>query len=70
MFFTDNRPREVEDTLKKSLKKLKLDYVDLYLVEAPFSIIMENHDVFKRDSIGNAVLDDATDHVAIWEVGI
>ncbi|XP_039965022.1 aldo-keto reductase family 1 member A1-like [Bactrocera neohumeralis] len=65
---SNNRPHEVEDTLKESLKKLKLDYVDLYLVEAPFAIKMENEEVFKRDSAGNALLEEATDHVAIWEI--
>ncbi|XP_011189100.2 prostaglandin F synthase 2 [Zeugodacus cucurbitae] len=64
----NNRPLEVADTLKESLMKLKLKYVDLYLVEAPFAIKMENQDVFKRDSIGNAIMDARTDHVSIWEI--
>lgn len=39
-------------------------------MEAPFAIKMENEEVFKRDNNGNALLDETTDHVAIWEVGI
>ncbi|CAD6992587.1 alcohol dehydrogenase [NADP(+)] isoform X1 [Ceratitis capitata] len=65
---SNNRPQEVEDILRDSLRLLKLDYVDLYLVEAPFAVKMENPETFKRDSVGNAVLDSNTDHIGVWEV--
>lgn len=35
LWCSHNRPEDVEPQLKESLKKLKLDYVDLYLVHQP-----------------------------------
>ncbi|KAK0428355.1 hypothetical protein QR680_010756 [Steinernema hermaphroditum] len=40
-----NRPDEVENEIKESLKKLQLDYVDLYLIHAPVT--------FKADQSGH-----------------
>jgi diketogulonate reductase-like aldo/keto reductase len=35
LFWIFNREEEVETQLRESLKKLQLDYVDLYLVHMP-----------------------------------
>jgi len=42
-----NRPHEVEPTIKKSLEDLQLEYVDLYLVHTPFTILINEDGSFK-----------------------
>lgn len=32
---TEHRPEKVEGALRESLKKLQVDYVDLYLIHVP-----------------------------------
>lgn len=61
-----NQPGSVEHQLDESLRKLRLSYVDLYLIHVPFA--------FKgpegKDADGNWVLDSATDHIVIWKVSM
>lgn len=58
------RPENVEDLLKQSLKKLQLDYVDLYLIHHPFGLKYPTGNF----SFSSAELDPTTDHVAVWKV--
>lgn len=60
---SSNRPEEVEACLKKSLKDLQLDYVDLYLIHTPFG-------VFAKDTVNFATMkvDHGTDHLGTWKV--
>ncbi|XP_067618024.1 aldo-keto reductase family 1 member A1-like [Eurosta solidaginis] len=62
----NNRPHEVEEVLTKSLRLLQLEYVDLYLIDAPFAVKME-HQTIKRDSDGNCIFDEITDHKGVWK---
>ncbi|KRT86389.1 hypothetical protein AMK59_902 [Oryctes borbonicus] len=39
-------PQKVEDCIKESLQKLQLDYVDLYLIHFPLSIIVSGSDSY------------------------
>ncbi|XP_015585193.1 1,5-anhydro-D-fructose reductase-like isoform X2 [Cephus cinctus] len=59
---------QVEKYLKLSLERLGLDYVDMYLIHAPFSVLKdENAEApLKRDD-GSVVLNLDTDPVAVWK---
>lgn len=61
-----NRASNVEAQLKKSLEKLKLDYLDLYLVHTPFSFV-EGDDLHPRNEDGSFKIDNTTDHIAVWK---
>ena len=63
------RPEFVEKFIKLSLQALRLDYLDLYLIHAPFGLIGANDkDVFPRNPDGSVVLDMSTDLVGVWKV--
>ncbi|XP_050510178.1 1,5-anhydro-D-fructose reductase-like isoform X4 [Diabrotica virgifera virgifera] len=57
--FTHIHPDMVESALKESLKKLQLDYVDLYLVHFPVHI--------KVIEPGKPLETLPTDHLAVWK---
>nr|CAD7256697.1 unnamed protein product [Timema shepardi] len=64
-----NRAIDVKDYVEASLERLKLDYLDLYLIHVPFGF-EPNRSGFGRiatDEKGNHVLDMDTDIVAIWQ---
>merc|ERR1712071_722061 len=62
------KAEKVEQFIKLSLQKLKLDYVDLYLIHFPVGLIgKDEEDLYPVDENGQAVMDSATDHVAIWK---
>lgn len=52
--------------MKKSLKDLQLDYLDLYLVHCPFAFIEEGEDLHPKDENGQLKMDFTTDHTAVW----
>ncbi|KAM5235396.1 aldo-keto reductase family 1 member C1-like [Ctenodactylus gundi] len=62
---TCHRPELVQTCLKSSLKKLGLDYVDLYLIHYPVPI-KPGEDLFPKDEHGN-ILFDTVDLCATWE---
>ncbi|VEN45575.1 unnamed protein product [Callosobruchus maculatus] len=66
-----NVPEKVEKFLRRSLEALQLDYVDMYLIHVPFTLVEHvgpNGQPcvgFKED--GTVDMDESTDLVAIWK---
>lgn len=63
---TGNRPDRVEKWIKKSLKDLQLDYVDLYLIHTPFTFEEVGTDLHPHNEKGEIRMDVSTDHVKVW----
>ncbi len=66
-----NRPDRVERYLNDSLKNLRVDYVDLYLIHFPAGIMegVGGHGTLARREDGGIVVDLRTDLLALWKVG-
>ncbi|BES90919.1 alcohol dehydrogenase NADP [Nesidiocoris tenuis] len=60
-----NSPKGVDRFVKESLTKLKLDYIDLYLIHVPFGF-KEDGELHPFDSDGNVMLKMDTNHLSIW----
>ena len=62
---TNHRPERVKPAFEASLKKLQLDYVDLYLIHTPFAFQPgDNHD--PRDADGNVIYDTGVTLLDTW----
>jgi diketogulonate reductase-like aldo/keto reductase len=63
---TNHRPERVKPAFEASLKKLQLDYVDLYLIHTPFAFQPgDNQD--PRDAKGNVLYDEGVKLSDTWE---
>jgi diketogulonate reductase-like aldo/keto reductase len=61
----NHRPERVKPAFEASLKKLQLDYVDLYLIHTPFAFLPgEEQD--PRDASGNVIYDKGVTLVETW----
>jgi diketogulonate reductase-like aldo/keto reductase len=62
---TNHRPERVKQAFEASLKKLQLDYVDLYLIHTPFAFQPgDNQD--PRDANGNVIYDQGITLLDTW----
>ena len=62
----NHRPERVRPAFEASLRRLKLDYVDLYSIHTPFAF-KAGDDQDPRDQNGNVIYDDATTLADTWK---
>src|SRR3954468_5954014 len=62
---TNHRPERVEPAFEASLKRLQLDYVDLYLIHTPFAF-EPGDDQDPRDASGNVIYDRGVTLLDTW----
>src|SRR5271167_3460272 len=62
---TNHRPERVKPACDASLKKLQLDFVDLYLIHTPFAF-QPGDDQDPRDANGNVIYDQGVTLLDTW----
>src|ERR1700754_3459002 len=61
----NHRPERVKPAFEASLKKLQLDYVDLYLIHTPFAF-QPGEEQDPRDANGNVIYDKGVTLLETW----
>src|SRR6201997_3290290 len=61
----NHRPERVKPAIEASLKKLQLDYVDLYLIHTPFAF-QPGDEQDPRDANGNVIYDNGVTLLGTW----
>lgn len=62
---TNHRPERVQPAFEQSLKRLRLNYLDLYLIHTPFAF-QPGDDQDPRDENGNVIYDDGVTLLDTW----
>src|SRR5215813_8109590 len=62
---TNHRPERVKPAFETSLKKLQLDFVDLYLIHTPFAF-QPGEEQDPRDASGNVIYDQGVTLLDTW----
>src|SRR5271169_4289875 len=62
---TNHRPERVKPAFEASLKKLQLDFVDLYLIHTPFAF-QPGDEQDPRDANGNVIYDQGVTLLDTW----
>src|ERR1700724_745260 len=62
---TNHRPERVKPAFEASLKKLQLDYLDLYLIHTPFAF-QPGDEQDPRDKSGKVIYDDGVTLLDTW----
>jgi diketogulonate reductase-like aldo/keto reductase len=63
---TNHRPERVKPAFEASLKRLQLDYVDLYLIHTPFAF-QPGDEQDPRDANGNVIYDQGVTLLDTWQ---
>ena len=63
---TNHRPERVEPAFEASLERLKLDYLDLYLIHTPFAF-QPGDEYDPRDPSGNVIYDPGVTLLDTWK---
>src|SRR5271170_6146858 len=63
---SNHRPERVKPAFEASLKKLQLDYVDLYLIHTPFAF-QPGDEQDPRDASGNVIYDKGVTLIETWQ---
>ncbi len=63
---TNHRPERVKPAFEASLKRLQLDYVDLYLIHTPFAF-QPGEEQDPRDASGNVIYDKTVTLLDTWK---
>jgi diketogulonate reductase-like aldo/keto reductase len=63
---TNHRPPRVKPAFEASLKKLQLDFIDLYLIHTPFAF-QPGDDQDPRDANGNVIYDKTVTLLDTWK---
>jgi len=63
---TNHRPERVKPAFEASLKKLQLDYLDLYLIHTPFAF-QPGDDQDPRDANGKVIYDEGVTLLDTWK---
>lgn len=63
---TNHRPERVRPAFEASLKKLQLDYVDLYLIHTPFAF-QPGDNLDPRDANGDVIYDKGVKLIDTWK---
>ncbi len=62
---TNHRPERVKPAFEASLKKLQVDFVDLYLIHTPFAF-QPGNELDPRDASGNVIYDEGVTLLDTW----
>ncbi len=62
---TNHRPERVKPAFESSLRKLQLDYLDLYLIHTPFAF-QPGDEQDPRDANGNVIYDKTVTLLDTW----
>lgn len=63
---TNHRPERVEPAFEESLKRLRVDYLDLYLIHTPFAF-QPGEEQDPRDQHGHVIYDDGVTLLETWQ---
>lgn len=64
---TEHHPEDVENQLNETLKNLRLDYLDLYLIHWPVAFEKRGDEPFPKDAHGNIVFNRSIDLHDTWK---
>ncbi|KAJ1521724.1 hypothetical protein ONE63_003365 [Megalurothrips usitatus] len=58
----------LRDYIDRSMRDLRVDYLDLYLIHTPFGVEHHDFNMFPVDEDGTILRDKDTDFIALWKI--